>query len=308
MSPPGSDATADPTADGGGTGSSLSDLLAGSLAGVAVVLVGQPLDTVKTKLQTFRGLYTGPVQCLAHTYRKSGLRGLYAGSSPAMVAGVAENSVLFASYGLCQRAVAAITGARDAKQMDAFSNAVAGCAASVFSSVVLCPAELVKIKLQAGRELAESRGQRFQGSVYRVTKDIMRHHGPGGLFRGLEMTVAREMPSYFCFFGVYEMVREALKPAGRTRADCGLLATTAAGAAGGVLLWTVTFPVDVVKSRIQLDDAMPTRGWTMCMFHVYRNEGVVALYSGLAPTLIRCVPSSAVLFLVYEYTKKLFEP
>ncbi|KAF0759531.1 Uncharacterized protein FWK35_00029202 [Aphis craccivora] len=170
MSPAGSDATADPMADGGGTGSSLSDLLAGSLAGVAVVLVGQPLDTVKTKLQTFRGLYTGPAQCLAHTYRKSGFRGLYAGSSPAMVAGVAENSVLFASYGLCQRAVAAITGARDAKQMDAFSNAVAGCVASVFSSVVLCPAELVKIKLQAGRELAESRGQRFQGSVYRVTK------------------------------------------------------------------------------------------------------------------------------------------
>lgn len=134
----------------------------------------------------------------------------------------------------------------------------------------------------------------------------MRNHGSCGLFRGLTMTVAREMPSYFCFFGVYESAREALKPAGQTRADCGLLATTVAGAAGGMVLWTVTFPVDVVKSRIQLDDRLPTRGWTVCMMSMYRNEGFAALYSGLGPTLIRCVPSSAVLFIVYEYTRKLF--
>lgn len=125
------------------------------------------------------------------------------------------------------------------------------------------------------------------------------------MFRGLTLTVAREMPSYFCFFGVYEWVRETLKPAGRTRDDCGPVATTVAGACGGVLLWSVTFPVDVVKSRIQLDDALPTRGWTARMVRVYRDEGVAALYSGLAPTLVRCVPSSAVLFVVYEYTKRL---
>lgn len=157
-------------ATGGGCGDGFADLVAGSVAGAAVVAVGQPLDTVKTKMQTFRGLYTGPAHCLMRTYRSTGVRGLYAGTSPALLAGVAENSVLFACYGLCQRAVAAVTGAADAKEMDTLSNAVAGCAASFFSSVVLCPTELVKIKLQAGRELAESRGQEFRGSVYRVTK------------------------------------------------------------------------------------------------------------------------------------------
>lgn len=149
--------------------------------------------------------------------------------------------------------------------------------------------------------------QKPQNRVFICSQDIVNKYGSRGLFRGLSMTVAREMPSYFCFFGMYEAVRDALKPVGRTRADCGLLATTVAGAAGGMLLWSVTFPVDVVKSRIQLDDTMPTRGWTVCMLRVYRDEGVAALYSGLAPTLVRCVPSSAVLFIVYEYTRKLFE-
>lgn len=148
----------------------LVNFLAGSLAGVAVVMVGQPLDTVKTKLQTFRGLYAGPADCLARTYRSAGLRGLYAGVTPSILAGVVENSVLFACYGLCQRTVATITGSPDAEHMDALSNAVAGCAASFFSSVALSPAELVKIKLQAGRELADSRGQQFCGSVYNIIK------------------------------------------------------------------------------------------------------------------------------------------
>lgn len=46
-------------------------------------------------------------KCLLHTYRKDGLiRGLYAGTFPAIIASVVENSVLFAAYGACQDLVA----------------------------------------------------------------------------------------------------------------------------------------------------------------------------------------------------------
>ncbi|XP_050528717.1 mitochondrial ornithine transporter 1-like isoform X1 [Daktulosphaira vitifoliae] len=284
---------------------SAADFVAGSIGGIALVLVGQPLDTVKTKLQTFRGLYRGPAHCLMHTYRTTGIRGLYAGTYPALIASVAENSVLFLCYGLCQRMVASVTGARDIKQLDVLSNATAGCVASFFSSVVLCPTELIKIKLQAGRELAKSRGEKFNGGVLRVTKELVNNNGVLALFRGLTITLARELPSYFCFFGAYEAIRETLKPEGGSREDCGLVATSVAGGVGGILLWAVTFPVDVVKSRIQLDDAISTRRWVPMLMNIYQNEGFSALYSGLAPTLVRTVPSSAMLFIVYEYTKKL---
>lgn len=73
------------------------DFTAGSLGGVALVYVSQPLDTVKVKMQTFPHLYSGMVDCLTQTFRKDGfVRGLYAGTTPAIVANVAENSVLFA--------------------------------------------------------------------------------------------------------------------------------------------------------------------------------------------------------------------
>jgi len=48
-------------------------------------------------MQTFPELYSGMFDCLVKTYKRDGIyRGLYAGSIPAIVANVAENSVLFA--------------------------------------------------------------------------------------------------------------------------------------------------------------------------------------------------------------------
>lgn len=62
-------------------------------------------------MQTFPTMYKGMVNCFLRTLRTDGIaRGLYAGAIPAVVANVAENSVLFAAYGGCQKAMAQLTG------------------------------------------------------------------------------------------------------------------------------------------------------------------------------------------------------
>lgn len=72
--------------------------------------VGQPLDTVKVKMQTFPHMYKGTWDCVKQTVRTEGFfRGLYAGSVPALLANCAENSVLFAAYGVCQKCMAIVT-------------------------------------------------------------------------------------------------------------------------------------------------------------------------------------------------------
>lgn len=55
------------------------DLLAGTAGGIANVYAGQPLDTVKVKVQTFPNLYSNWIVCLKDTYKLDGIRGLYAG-------------------------------------------------------------------------------------------------------------------------------------------------------------------------------------------------------------------------------------
>lgn len=50
-------------------------------------------------------MYKGFIDCITSTYKQVGLRGLYQGTTPALVANIAENSVLFMSYGFCQQVI-----------------------------------------------------------------------------------------------------------------------------------------------------------------------------------------------------------
>lgn len=51
------------------------------------------------------------VNCFLQTLKTDGImNGLYAGTIPALVANVAENSVLFAAYGGCQKVISNILG------------------------------------------------------------------------------------------------------------------------------------------------------------------------------------------------------
>lgn len=78
-----------------------------------------------------------------------------------------------------------------------------------------------------------------------------------------------------------------------------------AGAVGGVTLWTSIFPADVIKSRIQINNL--NRSMTSVGLEILRTEGVLALYNGLLPSVIRTIPATATLFVVYEYTKKILQ-
>ncbi|XP_039279560.1 mitochondrial ornithine transporter 1-like [Nilaparvata lugens] len=282
------------------------DFTSGSLGAVALVYVGQPLDTVKVKMQTFPELYRGMWHCMRKTLSTEGVRrGLYAGTVPALAANVAENSVLFAAYGACQKVIAFATDTKDVQDLGVLSNASAGFLAAFFSSFSLCPTELIKIKMQAAKEhAAQTKTAVERESAFKITHKILKTEGIMGVFRGIVPTMAREMPGYFFFFGGYEATRIMLTPEGKTKDECGALRTMAAGAVGGVSFWTAVFPFDVVKSRIQVgqmsDGSMFTNMLTM-----FRNEGFTAMYSGWTPTVIRTIPSTAVLFLVYETSRSL---
>ncbi|ETN71203.1 hypothetical protein NECAME_00892 [Necator americanus] len=265
------------------------------LGGTANVYAGQPLDTVKVKVQTFPKLYKNWVTCLRDTYRLDGIRGLYAGTVPALVANIAENAVLFTAYGYCQKAVSVISGHYDVKSMTPLENASAGSLASVFAALVLCPTELVKCRLQAAREVGH------KCTPFSVCRDMFNERGIRGFFIGMSPTLAREVPGYFCFFGAYEASRYMLAKEGQEKDDIGLLKTAASGAVGGMALWAAIFPFDSIKSRMQVSGGGNFLGLTLS---VVRTEGIRALYKGLLPTLIRTCLASGSLFVTYEESKK----
>uniref|UniRef100_A0A3P9PGH8 Solute carrier family 25 member 15 n=1 Tax=Poecilia reticulata TaxID=8081 RepID=A0A3P9PGH8_POERE len=286
----------------------LIDFSAGAAGGTACVLSGQPFDTVKVKMQTFPSMYRGFIHCFISTFKQVGLGGLYKGATPALLANISENAVLFLSYGLCQDAVRLLLRMDKGAELSDVQKASAGSLASIFSSMAICPTELVKCRLQAMHEMEETgkiaKGQR--STVWSVVKTVLRTNGPLGFYQGLTSTIVREIPGYFCFFGAYEVCRTTFAHhMGTDKDSIGILPLMFSGGFGGACLWLVVYPIDCVKSRIQVYSLGGRQeGFMKTFTGIIRTEGFTALYSGLTPTMIRTFPANGALFLAYEFSRK----
>lgn len=284
------------------------DFSAGAIGGTACVLSGQPLDTIKVKMQTFPTMYRGFIHCFVSTCRTGGLPALFKGTSPALLSNITENAVLFLSYGLCQDAVRLLCRMERGAELSDLQKASAGSLASIFSATSITPTEMIKCRLQAMHEM-EAAGKVAAGqrsTVWAVVSSVLKEHGPLGLFAGLSSTIVREMPGYFCFFGAYELCRSTFaKHMGTDKEGIGVLPLMFSGGFGGACLWLVVLPIDCVKSRIQVYSLAGRQEGFMKTFRtVVRQEGVAALYSGLTPTMIRSFPANGALFLAYELSRK----
>ncbi|MEQ2194213.1 hypothetical protein XENOCAPTIV_025480 [Xenoophorus captivus] len=143
--------------------------------------------------------------------------------------------------------------------------------------MALCPTELVKCRLQAMHEM-EAAGKVAKGqrsTVWSVVKTVLRTNGPLGFYQGLTSTIVREIPGYFCFFGAYEMCRTTFAHHMDTDKDgIGILPLMFSGGFGGACLWLVVYPIDCVKSRIQVYSlAGRQEGFMKTFLGIIRTEG-----------------------------------
>lgn len=197
----------------------MENFVAGACGGLACVVVGQPLDTIKVKMQTYPHLYTSLYHTVKKTMVEGRLRGFYAGSIPAVVSNVAENAVLFLCYRHCQSVVQWAVGAESRADMNVRQLALAGSMASFFSSIAISPCELVKCRLQ-------TQGVHTTPNIVApvsAVRTILREDGAVGLFRGLTSTWFREMPGYFFFFTGYNASVKFLTPKGQSKENISML-------------------------------------------------------------------------------------
>ncbi|KAL8918813.1 MAG: hypothetical protein Q9208_007151 [Pyrenodesmia sp. 3 TL-2023] len=74
--------------------------------------------------------------------------------------------------------------------------------------------------------------------------------------------------------------------------------------ASKVFAGSATYPYQVVRARLQMYEAGQTyNGARDAIAQIWKQEGVRGFYKGLAPNLVRVLPSTWVTFLVYEKTK-----
>lgn len=79
-----------------------------------------------------------------------------------------------------------------------------------------------------------------------------------------------------------------------------------AGGMAGFAYWSIAYPFDIVKTRLQGDNLKkPTINSTLHGLKTIAKQG--KLYQGLSTTLVRCFPVNAALFGGFELGMKMME-
>ena len=137
-----------------------------------------------------------------------------------------------------------------------------------------------------------------------------------GAFQGLNATLLRDVPAFGAYFFSYELfklkIEKIIDPVSRVRVTWWETSFPSfmAGGIAGVVSWTLTMPMDVVKSHIQsqpLDGPKQERAWLPVARRGYAKEGTSYFFRGTGPALLRAFPVSAVVFSVYEWVTQQLE-
>ncbi|KAI3474411.1 hypothetical protein Pfo_029272 [Paulownia fortunei] len=172
-----------------------------------------------------------------------------------------------------------------------FVHFVGGGLAGITAASATYPLDLVRTRLAAQRNAIYYQGIRH------ALHTICRDEGFLGLYKGLGATLLGVGPSIAISFSVYERLRSNWHS--QRPNDSTVVVSLACGSVSGVASSTATFPLDLVRRRMQLEGA-GGRARTH-----YPHEGLRGLYRGIMPEYYKVVPSVGIVFMTYETLKKL---
>lgn len=162
-----------------------ADFWAGYLSGAVGIIIGNPLDLIKTRIQAGEhshspsNLPSHPSATTAHFDR---LTSLARGAAAPILGYGALNALLFVTY---NRSLALL--APDNQDPSAASIWTAGALGGLASFVVSAPTELVKCRAQVARPPRSS---------WAVARDVWSREGLRGWYRGGAVTGVRDAVGY----------------------------------------------------------------------------------------------------------------
>ena len=281
-----------------------SDFFAGYISGAVGIVVGNPLDIVKVRLQAGS---TAPVADSSQAIGRTPA-GLLRGAAAPILGYGALNSLLYMSYNRSLNFLdPSIFDPTKLAGVDLSKIWVAGAIGGLASWAVSAPSELVKCRVQLGVDGHQSSWQVFRG--------VLAKDGIRGLYLGGVVTSLRDSIGYGFYFWSYELSKRLLLS---RQADPFLAPTTVevllSGGIAGVVTWMSIYPLDAIKTRIQTQSSagaapeseplLKQAGKPRTSFQIaqgmYRTEGLRAFYSGLGVCSLRAFVVNAVQWYTYE--------
>ncbi|POR35456.1 Mitochondrial basic amino acids transporter [Tolypocladium paradoxum] len=277
-----------------------ADFWAGYLSGAVGIVVGNPLDLVKVRLQA---------QGAASSRAQVRLRNAATGTGAPILGYGALNALLFVSY---NRSEAALNSALSTHR-SLWATWLAGALGGLSTWVVSTPTELVKCRAQMSTTPPAV-------SSWTIARQIWRADGLRGLYVGGVVTALRDSIGYGFYFWSYELATSRWPSSSRPDNDGGAVSLRGeaprillCGGLAGIVTWVSVFPLDVIKTRLQTQPWSPAPkasplvppaqgrlGALQVAREAFREGGLRVFFRGLAVCSIRAFMVNAVQWTVYE--------
>ncbi|KAF9625593.1 hypothetical protein IFM89_024366 [Coptis chinensis] len=300
-------------------GKSGKDILCNACSGAAAGAISAtfvcPLDVIKTRLQVY-GLPDLPhsgrkgsliVASMKNIIQNEGVRGLYRGLSPTILALLPNWAVYFTVYEQL-KTILKSHGNRDG-QLTIGANIIAATGAGAATAITTNPLWVVKTRLQ-------TQGMRSgvvpYTSIFSALTRIMHEEGIRGLYSGLLPSLAG-VSHVAIQFPMYEKTKSYIAIRDGTTVDklnAGQVAI--ASSISKLFASTMTYPHEVVRSKLQEQGQCRNpeshyEGVGDCIRKILRKEGVSGFYRGCATNLLRTMPSTVITFTSYEMIQRLLK-
>nr|XP_019947124.1 PREDICTED: solute carrier family 25 member 47-A-like [Paralichthys olivaceus] len=222
------------------------------------------------------------------------------------------SAVVFGTYRNCLQCLNQARGVDCTAPNSKLDIFLSGMVAGVVQTSVLAPGDIVKVRLQCQTE--SRRGgpnmpkPKYHGPIHCLLS-IIREEGFRGLYRGILPLILRDAPSFATYFWTYSVCCELLTHSGKKSPDWS--GVMLAGGTAGIAGWTVATPMDVIKSRLQMDGIRGPRQYRSfihCLTDTVRVEGVGVFYRSLGISVLRAFPVGVAVFVTYEVVSGFLRP
>jgi solute carrier family 25 folate transporter 32 len=191
-------------------------------------------------------------------------------------------------------------------------NGIIGAASGGAATLFTHPFDTIKTRFQANDGRGTGFAIKYNGVGDAIVK-MCKAEGAGALYKGLMPNLIGSMCAWGLYMFGYNLARNTLtaETQGSTAKTHTASINFVSAAAAGVISATLTNPIWLIKTRLQLqvsgsgDKAVRYRGIMHCARCIVAEEGAAGLFRGLLPGLM-LVSHGAVQFMAYEELKSLW--
>lgn len=279
-----------------------------------------PFDTIKTHMQASTNKL-GFINSFKRLYREHGFKRFYKGVNVIASGCVPAHACYFSTYEIAKEKF----GIDDGNTHFIVSGCI-GALATLSHDAFLTPSDVIKQRMQLNNL-----------KTFACIKKTIKEEGFKSLYRSYPITILMNVPFAFAIVSANENIKVFAKP---RESKNPFFMYTACAFAAGMIASVVTNPMDVIKTRLQiqhhcscLDEGIPPekcvkpesekiirqnvveqtenlieakyKDFSDVAHKIYKTEGIHGFYKGVLPRMCIVAPGVAISWGTYELFKSL---